>query len=215
MVDIITILLFGLLFVVSLLSMGYIGLTAPIAFPYIVTKLKKGALLILKTHTGNYRLVTVDESYSSKKYGNFIPNQDAIMRVAGVNIALGSTKMAIIPSHEACAAAEKLEKAQFPAYQNICDTADKAAEYGILKKVDVDALYRYSNNISPNFVTERIAIRVHEILSMKKGEDLMKYVMMFIMIVMVSMIAIYMIKSGAGGSVVSAASSVANTSVNI
>lgn len=196
--------------VILLQFIGYIMITAPIAIPYLRTKLKKGVLLILKTDTGNYKLVSVKEDYHTKQYGTFIPNKDAIMRIAGIPVALGSTSMAVLPSPEACAAASKLEEAHAEVYTDINTTAVEAFKKGTLTKVDVDAIYRYSQNISPNFVEKRIAIRTAEILANNRDNlgKLFSYVILFIMVMVGGGIAIYMINAGSGSSISTAMQSV-------
>lgn len=207
--------MFFLFMFTAFLFLGYVVITAPVALPYLKVKFKKGVLLILKTNTGYYRLVPVDESYHSKKYGTFIPNQEAIIKAAGINMALGSTNMAVIPSQEACIAGEKLENAQVDVYTDINLTAQAAEQKGILTKVDVDALYRYSQNISPNFVEKRIAIRTAEILANNRDNlgKLFGYAIIFIMVMIGAGIAIYMINSGSGSVVTDAVSSA--TTMNI
>jgi len=195
--------------------LGYVAITSAVAIPFLQTKLKKGVLLIMKTETGMYKFIPVDDSYHSEKYGTFIPNPDAIMRLPGINAALCTSKMAVIPSHEACTAGEKLNAAQADVYTDIIDTAQAAQQQGILTKIDVDALYKYSQNISPNFVEKRIAIRTAEILGNYNKTDIGKYVIFFIMILIGGAIALYMVNSGAGSTAAQAVTSAAATNISI
>ncbi|AKB78636.1 hypothetical protein MSHOH_2153 [Methanosarcina horonobensis HB-1 = JCM 15518] len=217
MLLIILLIIIVLLGIATLTLFGYLLVSLPFALPYLITKFKNGILLILKTDTGNYRFVPLSNSYNSKTFGTFIPNPDAIMRIAGISVAFASQKMAVIPSQEACVAGTKLKEARADVYTNINQTAAAAEQKGILTKVDVDALYMYSQNISPNFVEKRIAIRTAEILAQNKDQlqKMMGYAMVFFILLIGAGIAWHMISSGSGSAVVDTISTAAGTAVNI
>ena len=211
-----------LLIIILILGLGdflffmYALMTLPFAGPYLLTKIRNGILLILKTDTGKFRFVSLSHNYHSKKFGTFIPNSDAIINIAGIPLAYASQKLAVIPSVEACEAGSKLKEARADVYIDINETAKAAEKQGILTKIDVDALYMYSQNISPNFVEKRIAIRTAEILAQNRDQlgKMMGYAMVFFILLIGAGIAWHMISTGTGSSLGNTVSNVA-TSMNI
>lgn len=216
MITILLLLLVFVLLIIILTLAGYALLTAPFAVPYLITKFKNGILLILKTDTGRYVFTPLNKNYHSKIYGTFIPNPDAIMPLAGISLAFASQKMAVIPSVEACEAGSKLKDARADVYLDINKTAQNAEKNGILTKIDVDSLYMYSQNISPNFVEKRIAIRTAEILAQNRDQlqKMMGYAMVFFILLIGAGIAWHMISSGTGSTIADTVST-ATATMNI
>lgn len=198
-----------------LLLIGYLMLTAPVAFPYLRAKTKKGILLILKTDAGRYVLTSTDKHYKTKHYGQFLPNTEAVFQVAGVPASFAYTGMAVPPSEAACEAAEKLQEANAEVFLDLSTTAAEAEIKGILKKRDVQALFNYANNVSPTFVESRIEHRVSEILASNRDNlgKLMGYAIVFIMIMIGGGVAMYMASQGTGTAAVDAAANAVTMNV--
>lgn len=196
-------LLFGAIALESLTLAAYILITKPVAFPYLLAKLKNGTLLILKTETGQHVLINTDRHYKTKRYGQFLPNLEAIFHIGGMPCAYAYSGMAVPPSEGAREAGEKLAAAHATAYGDLETTATKAEEKGILTKKDVQALYSYANNVSPTFVESRIEHRVAEILASNRDNlgKLMGYAIVFVIIMLGAGVAIYMAGSGASAPV--------------
>jgi len=195
------------------LMAGYIAITAPIAGPYLKAKLNKGMVIFLQTETGKRVMIATDKNYKNKQYGVFLPTEDSSFRLGNVPIALGHVDISVIPTLEACAAANKLDDEDSEVYLSLEDSAEAAVKRGIIDRHDARALYRYAANVTPNYVNSRIERKIAEILA-SRGNDIGKvfnYAIIFIMVMVWAGVAYSMISSGGTTALADSVSSTVST----
>ncbi|WP_048065448.1 hypothetical protein [Methanosarcina acetivorans] len=195
------------LFIFGLMIFGsiaiYVIITAPVALPYIQAKLSKGMVIILQTQSGKREIIATNRHFKNKKYGSFLPTEDSTFLINGVPVALGHVDISVIPTKAATEAAQKLEEADAEVYTTLEDSAEAALTAGIIDKYDARALYRYSANVTPNYVNSRIEHKVAEILASNRNDigKLFNYAIIFMMIMIAAGVAYSMTQGGGVSSV--------------
>lgn len=194
----------------------YLIITAPIAGPYFSAKLRKGMVLILQTQTGKRTIISTDRHFKNKQYGSFLPTEDSVFLVSGVPVALAHVDMSVIPTQEACEAAQKMDDADAEVFTELQGSAQNAVQKNIIDKQDARALYRYAANVTPNYVNSRIEHKVAEILASQRNDigKLFNYAIIFIMVMIGAGIAYSMVQGGGTGAVADSVTA-ATSSINI
>lgn len=205
-------------FITLMIFLVFAILTAPVSVPFLLAKLKKGNIIIMKMLSGGIRFIYADQEMHTKNYGTFLPNPKAATRLAGVSAYVAYEGHATPPTIEASKAAEKLKENHVLPEEEIKDTAERAFNSGILEEYDVSAIYEYAAAINPHYVDARIERRAAELARGLRNPlpQIFGYAIVLIIVLIGFALFWKIIAGGAGGAAVSGlANAISPSTVNM